>query len=196
MDTIEFTQQARIARAIYAKTRDSLLRVSPNPFGFANKRARLPIDSAYISPMGEFSYAYEIGDINLATKSVDDIAILKILKVGVNDHPMYRIVGEGDDRRILTSEYSGTTDDGTVQYLEIEYIARIIDPVEFDPLFRDALVLRLASKMALALSKTVQVKQAADQEFTAIFAAAKISASEEQEVDEETDFWTHESRII
>jgi len=117
------------------------------------------------------------------------IPILKILSINYSYESMWETVGGGAMKRILTEEVSSVDDSGN-NLLEIEYLHQILDPDEFDPTFTDALVLRIASKIAMIMTKDRMIVQKIESEFSAVMQNARNVASQERQVDEHGDWWT------
>lgn len=59
-DTEEDSKQVRLCRALYAQTRDELLRYYP--FNFSTKTAKIPVDDSFSNPLSGFIYAYKAED--------------------------------------------------------------------------------------------------------------------------------------
>ena len=125
-----------------------------------------------------------------ATNFTVHIPILKIVELAQNNTNIFEPIGAGRNRRILTNVSSGLADDGATELVEMQYIEQLIDPSLFDSLFSHALALRIASKISMDLTKDMRVKQAVDQEFSAIFQAAKVSSSEERQIDSPDTYWS------
>jgi len=254
-NTDEDTKQARVCKAVYAQTRDELLRTYP--FNFATRIVDIPIDATPVSPLGEFTYAYkaeewidfaatstgtpvsatitvaesvaagivlderligrEVSGANISpgTRIIDygenlgnsgtlvldraplaaatlalsvHIPVLKIVGIEANDTNDFAAIGGGARRRILCNVGDGES-------LEMKYIHQVIDPNEFDSMFTHALSLRIASKIALDMTKNGQIAQMMQQEFSAIFQAAKISSSEEKQIDSSESWWSDRQGI-
>lgn len=177
-DTTEDTPAARQARAVFAATRDELLR--DYEFNFAKKRMDLSEDAVF-TPKGPYTYAYTVPASPV---------ILKILDIGGNPENLYEAVGSGANRRVLCNII---TTSGTPNKLTIQYVEQIVDPAAWDSLFKDALALRLASKLAIPLTKRADLAQFLQGEFAAIFTLAKQASSKERQVDEEEQKWVDRS---
>jgi len=121
------------------------------------------------------------------------IPILKILEIAANDNNIYEVVGGDAARRILCN-IAQMDDDGN-QYLEMKYVERVLNPAKFDSMFEHALALRIASKVAIDLTKNAMVVQMMQQEFSAIFQAAKISSNEEKQIDSPDPWWTDRQAV-
>jgi hypothetical protein len=117
------------------------------------------------------------------------IPMLKLNEIGTNIDNIFDLVGGGQSRRILCNIASGQDQNGG-NLLEIMYVEQVIDPSKFDSMFQHALSLRIASKIALDLTKDVRVVQMLQQEFASIFQAAKISSSEERQLESPEPWWT------
>jgi len=115
------------------------------------------------------------------------IPMLKLLEIAANDNNIYEVVGGGASRRILTNVGGDT--------LEMKYVEQVLDPDKFDSMFEHALALRIASKVAIDLTKNAMVVQMMQQEFSAIFQAAKISSNEEKQIDSPNPWWSDRQGI-
>ena len=124
------------------------------------------------------------------------IEAVKVLEVLHDPDELFETVGGGRDRRILTNRFTNSMLIGGVEtaYLEVRFIDSIVNPYDFDPMFYDALVLRIASKVALPLARSQSIVGQVQSEFSSIMKEAKRLASEERSVDEGEPFWT-ERRI-
>jgi hypothetical protein len=121
------------------------------------------------------------------------IALEKILSIDFDTEAVYETAGGDNEKRILTDRVSGYTMIGTTKtyYLAVKYLRQILNPAQFDPVFRDALVLRIASKIALTMTRQSGIVGAIQQEFAAIMQSARFTSSEERMVDEVGDWWTN-----
>jgi hypothetical protein len=113
--------------------------------------------------------------------------ILKVLDVAGNPDNRYMVVGAGASRRILCDVESA---DG---FLEARMVEEVSDTTAWDSMFTDALVLRLASKLAIPLVKRGDLAQALQAEFAAIYTLAKKSSSEESVLQVVPPLWTDRS---
>jgi hypothetical protein len=124
-----------------------------------------------------------------ATASVTitlSLAVLKVLEIGNVKENMFEVIGEGTNRRLLCN----VAGSGSPSQLPIKYVEQVLDPLSWDSLFRDAVALRLASKMAIPLVKRADLAQFLQGEFAAIFNLAKVASSKERQVDEAEPQWT------
>jgi hypothetical protein len=74
--------------------------------------------------------------------------------------------------------------------LEVQYTEQVIDPSKFDPLFIDALVLRMAQKMAPPSSTNRSLGRDLAAEFSSIMREAMIASSREMILNEPEPRWT------
>jgi hypothetical protein len=75
-------------------------------------------------------------------------------------------------------------------YLDTKVVLSIVDTSTWDTLFKDAFVLRMASKLAIPLVKRADLAQFLQSEFAAIFSLAKSASKQEQPTDESDVLWT------
>jgi len=181
-DTAEDTPVARQVRSVFATTRDELLR--DYEFNFAKKYLELSEDGAYAAPKADWLYAYTV-----PTSPV----ILKLLEIDGDPESHYEIIGAGASRRLLCSII---TTAGTPNKLVVKYVERIVDPASWDSLFQDALVLRVASKLAVPLVKRPDLAQALQGEFAAIITLAKRASSKERVIESGEPLWTDRTGTI
>lgn len=74
--------------------------------------------------------------------------------------------------------------------LQARYLVQVVNPALFDSIFRDALALRLASKLAFPLTGKLDLSQVLQAEFAAIMAQAGITSSKEKFEEEGEELWT------
>jgi hypothetical protein len=172
-DTDEATPAARNARAAFGSTRDEILR--DYEFNFARQFIELSEDSTF-TLKGPWRYAYNASTLGL-----------KILEVDGSIETLYETVLSGAARRLLTNTISTV---GSPNKLTVKHVLQMLDPDTWDPLFTDAFVLRLASKIAFALTKEEGLVQQMQAEFAAIAAMAKLASSQERQVDAGEALWT------
>ena len=147
--TLPATEEERLCFEHYDRLRDALLR--DNIWNFAKKRASLAKDT--VDPL----WAWE----NAFTVPVDLLRLLEL-----EDGHAFEFEGN----KIFT-DYDAP--------LNMSYIARIVDPNKFDPLFRDALAARLAYEFAERLKQTDKKKELAFAEFNDFMGrAAQLDALE------------------
>lgn len=175
--TEDDTPISRIARATFMTTRDELLR--NYDFNFAKIFLSLSEDTA-ITLLGEWEHAYSLPATPI---------ILKVLKINDNPENLFAVMGAGNARHLYCNM---VTTAGTPNKLNIQAVQQVIDPDQWDNLFRDAFVLRLASKLAVPIAKSAQLAQLLQSEFTAIYNMAANSSSQETQVDPSTDLWTNQ----
>jgi hypothetical protein len=127
-DASERATEAILCRLHYETTRDSLLR--SHWWRFARSRATLSRNTT--DPDFEYSYAYDLpNDFLRMKKPYESDGVSELL---------YTYSLEG--KQLLSNE---TT-------MQIQYIRKVNDANEFDPLFVEVLVLQLALKMVTPLA--------------------------------------------
>jgi hypothetical protein len=123
--------------------------------------------------------------------------------------PMLRLLSSGADRfatrqivdgHILSnaiSDLASTRSTPTLHTivhipnrLEVQYTEQVINPSEFDPLFIDALVLRMAQKMAPPSSTNRSLGRDLAAEFSSIMREAMLASSRETIIEEPEPLWT------
>ncbi len=124
----EDSDNARICRTFYASVRDAVLR--SHPWNCAIKRTTLT--ALATGPLMDYDHRYQLPT---------NPWCLRILQVGTLEEQPTRWKVEG--RQLLADLNSP----------KIAYIKRITDTNEFDALLFDALVLKLAIKIAMPLTK-------------------------------------------
>jgi hypothetical protein len=112
------------------------------------------------------------------------LTVLKVLEIDGSPNFSFEIVGASTERRILCDRES----EADLLYAKI--VEQVVDPAKWDPLFMDAFVLRMASKLAIPLAKRPDLSQFFQGEFTAMYSLAKKSSSEEKNQDNGDPFWT------
>jgi hypothetical protein len=130
-------------------------------WSFAKARATLSEDTA--TPDFDYDHQFILPD-----------DYLRMVEVEENKH--FSIEG----KRVLTNK---TT-------MQIEYIKRVIDPTEFDPLFVEVLVLHLALKFINPLAGTNMVNVLADirGELRVLTARARVISRQEQNTSGRSDW--------
>lgn len=116
------------------------------------------------------------------------IPVLKVLRINDDPDEVFVSSGGDDEKRILADVMGSTVD--SVNYVAMRYTRTVVDPSKFDSLFVDALVLRIASKICILMTRDYSLKNAIDNEFNSILKSAKNTASEERQLDEPDDWWT------
>jgi hypothetical protein len=125
----EDSKNARICNARYANVRDALFRT--HPWNCLQKRATLASDVT--TPNWGYSYQY--------TLPADCLRLLSILDYDYD----YKIEG----RKILTN----------ISSMKILYVARIVDPNEYDESLRELISSALAADIAYAVTSSNPVSQ-------------------------------------
>lgn len=147
----EDSEPARRCNLMYADTRDAVLR--DHPWNAAITRAELAALSE--APAFGFAYQYQLPA---------DPYCLRVLGLE-DDGAIFRVEG----RRLLS-------DSGDAR---IRYIARIIDPGEFDALLLDTIAARLAADLAYSLVQSNALAQAMWQLYLSKLAAARKADGQE-----------------
>ena len=138
--------RAPLANATFAIYRDALLR--SHPWNFAMERQDLAADAT--APVWEYAYAY--------TRSGDPYD-LRVLKVEDPDNYGFKIEG----RKIVT-------DLGPP--LNVVYLKRVTDPYQWDSLFAEAFISKLAMEWAEPCAKDAELIEKITKEFEAKIQAA------------------------
>lgn len=131
------SDSARIANAVYATVRDTLLQ--QHPWNFAMARAEVEADDT--DPDFGWSKRYALPD--------DCLRVWRL-----SDEPTNKLGWAVEGGWLLTDEASP---------IELRYIARVEDPDDWSPAFQRAVIGELAAAMAMAISNTAAVAQAARQ---------------------------------
>lgn len=126
------SERARLCNAFYAPTRDAVLRA--HPWNFALRRAALNRLAA--APLFEWSAQFQL--------PVDPFC-LRVIRTDDDTYP-WKVEG-----RVLLTNRSE---------VKILYIARVTDVTLFDPLFTDALTYRLAEKLAMPVTGSLEKARA------------------------------------
>ena len=121
------TTQGLVVQRWYSHTKDTLLRAYT--WNFALARQSLSQDATAVDDLGEFTNSY-----TLPTKPY----CLRALS-------MYKSSSEWkiEGRKLLTDDSS----------VNLKYISRVSNPVEFDDLFTEALLFRLAANIAFPIMR-------------------------------------------
>lgn len=114
--------------------------------------------------------------------------ICKILNV--NNDPEANFLPSGGDRsaRILTDESTGQT--STARFLDVKVVKQVINPDEFDIMFKEALIAGLAAKFAIPLAADSTKAQQLMARYVDLTKGAQYASSEETVVDTSEGFWT------
>lgn len=143
----------------YEPTRDSILREFP--WSFAKSVVALA-EVTYPVIGWDYTYGYPSDCLNVRrVYGIADAA-------NANKEP-YDIVTDGTTRYIVSN----------LPTAQLEYTARIIDPVLFDPQFVEALSYKLASVICIPLSGSSQRKGELYQEYKIYLSSAQLSSAQE-----------------
>ena len=152
-DTNEANLQSVQCRLHYVQTRDALLR--SHWWRFARYRVQLSENTT--APTFEFDNAFDLPSdfLRLWIKPFEDN------NWGLNNTDRtFSIEG----KQLLTNEDS----------VYLRYIRRVTDPAEFDPLFIEVLVLKLAIKMVMPLSQDKELYSTIYQEMRDVLARVRV----------------------
>lgn len=138
------SERARLCNAFYAPTRDAVLRA--HAWNFALRRAALNRLAA--APLFEWQAQFQLPA---------DPFCLRVIRTDNDEYP-WKIEG----RLLLTNRDS----------VKILYVARILDVTLYDPLFVDALTYRLAEKMAMPITGSLEKAKAFRELYLQILAEA------------------------
>jgi len=137
------TKEGRVMRAHYEPTRDLLLRA--HPWNWAIARATLAASST--APNHEYTYAYPLPDDFLKmVNTYNEIGVVTYFDAQVGQYiapDQYRIEIVGGQRCIVTDEST----------CSIEYVSKVTDVAQFDPLFVDLLAQRLACEVCYPITQ-------------------------------------------
>lgn len=170
------TTLANICNLYYTNSRDALLR--SHLWNFAIRRAALSQDTA--TPNHEYDYQYLL-----------PTDCLRIIRTGweTEDHAVgtaiygfpglmgtssttipYRVESaDGGKRLLLCNEAS----------VNIEYVAKITDVALFDPLFVEALALRLAMAMCMRITENATLYRGLQDEYRVLLTEARMTDATE-----------------
>lgn len=164
----EDSKLARECKKAYEPARDSELRA--HPWNFAVARVRLAANST----------PPEFGPANSFTLPTDFIRLLhRDNGRNRNDHD-WQIEG----RKILTNDSAP---------LDVRYVRQVVDVNTMDPLFREALALRMAIKMCEAITQSNTKKDALKDDYIGIITQAKlVNAIENTASEPPEDTWISE----
>lgn len=109
--------------------------------------------------------------------------VLKVIEIDGNKDNDFEVIGASTERRVLCDMESSTG------LLDVMVVEQVIDTTRWDPLFTDAFVLRLASKICVPLGR-IEVLQSVQQEFMGIYQLAKNATIEETNTDVGVEPWT------
>lgn len=168
------TEDSTVAREVnncYEILRDREQRA--HAWNFCKKRTILAPDAT--PPPFDYAFAFPL--------PADNLRLLPPNRLGLD----WKIENHNGTKAILTND--GNT-------LEIEYVARIEDTAQFDPLFVEALASKMAWHMAEKLTQSNTKKAAALQEYiTTMREARKINSFENIATETPQDSWDAARRV-
>jgi len=146
----------------YTHCRDSLLRSYDWPFSKARATLELHPDA----PTFEWDHAYQLPDDYLRMRS----------NYSIDD------TNDVDDRYVIEGDLLLTNEDEA----QIRYVRKVTDPAEFDPLFKEILILTLALKLLFPIAGTsaitMQMHIQLNQELAILTGKARTIAFQESNV--------------
>lgn len=145
----EESEEAVFCNSLYPQVRDEVLRM--HFWNFAVKQATL--QQLVGTPKFDFQYKYQLPS--------DYVRIYRM----ENSRQRYKIKGQ-ELHTDLTS-------------VDIEYIAKVTDPTKFDPMFSNAVSLRLAAELAYAIAGSESRGQSLLAEFEQYMKKAKRADGQE-----------------
>jgi len=145
----EDSKEAQLCNEQYEKLRDEVLRA--HPWNFAIKRAEL--GKLADAPLFEYSNQFFLPN--------DCVKVLKLENIDA----VYKIEG----RSILTNEST----------VKIQYISRELDVTKYDPIFQEALALRLATELAYPLLQSASLQQAMEKSYLRVLKDARSMDGQE-----------------
>ena len=152
----EDSKNARLCNSRYTQVRDGLFRT--HPWNCLQKRIQIAADST--APAWGFKFAY--------TLPADCLRLLKILDYDSN----YKVEG----RKVLSN----------TETMKILYVARVIDPNEYDELLRETLSASLSADIAFAVTSNNTTSQNMYQLYQQKLKDARfVDSTEGQNVDQD-----------
>jgi len=145
---ISLTEDSKAGRAcnlVFTDIRDSLLRA--HPWNFAVARASLA--QLTTTPVYGFNYEYQL-----------PTDCLKVLKTDP----------EGDDIDFKIEGRKLLTDEATINIL---YISRVTDPVQYDPIFMEVFSAKLAAELAVSLTDSITLADFLHQKYEKVLSEAR-----------------------
>ena len=152
----EDSKNARLCNSRFTQVRDAVFR--SHPWNCLQKRVELAADTT--APAWGFSFAY--------TLPADCLRLLKILDYDSN----YKVEG----RKVLSN----------TETMKILYVARVIDPNEYDELLRETLSASLSADIAFAVTSNNTTSQNMYQLYQEKLKDARfVDSTEGQNVDQD-----------
>lgn len=165
---------ARSANVCYTMLRDRELRA--NVWGFAKKRVALAPSA--VAPISDFSYAFPLPSDYLRLLSPN---VSGVWGTSARNDVDWTIESHQGVSAIVTN-------DGSI--LKIVYIARIVDPTQFDVMFDEAFACKIAWHLAEEVTQSNTKKAALFQEYRRNIAEAKkVNSIEKPVIDPPEDTW-------
>jgi hypothetical protein len=159
----ESSEAARKCNRHYAKCRDTLL--EEYPWNFAIQRATFSEDTE--EPLFEYEHQYVIPS-----------DCLRILSIYNYTGPWRR-----EGQRLLVDIDSSSSDSCYVRYIK-----KVTDVSDFDPMFVEALVYRLAAKLAIAIRNDEDLAERYEKkEIMMVMKAERLHAIEDTSYEDENE---------
>jgi len=169
----EDTTAGRECNRVYEHARDTEIRA--HQWSFARTRVSLAADST--APIFGYTTAYTLPSDFVRLLPVRNVGSNTSITGGIDSDIDWQIEG----RQILTNDTGA---------LQIVYLKKVTDPNEFDELFNDLLVSRIAMDIAEKVTQSNTKKQAAENRYIAAQKEAKkVNAFERPPQDAPADSW-------
>ena len=152
----EDTTAGRECNRVYEHARDSELRA--HPWSFARIRAELAADST--DPLFGYAKQYQLPSDYVRLLPARNVANNVTVLGGIDPNIDWQIEG----RKILTDDTAP---------LQIVYLKKVTDPNDFDALYQDLLVSRIAMDIAEKVTQSNTKKANAETRYAATKAEAK-----------------------
>ncbi len=143
------SERARILQTTYNSDRLSLLRM--HPWNFATKQATLPLLDG-VTPF-EFTYAYEL--------PADCLRLIRVYQA----LSRYEVLG----RAVYTND----------SQMRVYYVSDVTDSSQFDTVFVECLVLKIASDIAYSITQNLTLADQLTKEYETRFRQAKQYGAQE-----------------
>ncbi len=164
----EDSTEAEQVKRFYATTRDEILR-GPFVWPFARRYVALALVAE--DPNDDWAYAYRY-----PTDCVRALRLVDGHRIQTTRIP-WEVASDDTGRLIYTDQADAV----------LRYVKRIEDPEQFDASFVEALAWRLASKLAIPLSRSAKERDYAFQRYRIELATAQANAANEGETDDDPE---------
>lgn len=150
----ERSKEATVCNQFFDGARDSLLELFD--WNFARKRVRLALSPTVVTNWG-YTYLHPTDAVKARR-----IAYPELRSLSADQRIPFEIATDGSARLILTDQVDA----------ELIYTVRVTDPNLFAATFADALAAQLATRIAMPLSVSTTVKDAAEKKYVAVLNTA------------------------